>query len=31
MMDIVYLGAFAAFFAAACGFALACGRLGERK
>jgi hypothetical protein len=31
MMDIVYLGAFAVLLAAACGFAFACGRLGERK
>lgn len=28
VMDIVYLGLIAVFFAAVCGFAVACGKLG---
>ena len=30
-MDIVYIGVIALFFAAICGFAAACDKLGARK
>jgi hypothetical protein len=30
-MDLVFIGAIVIFLAAACGFAAACGQLGERQ